>query len=97
MSEFLSWLFSQNQLFWLLAAVISFWAALNFLVCKLRKFALLFAVLFCASFGILAAGPLGDHFRERMSGKREPAFKMLDKQQIDAVREKIRREREESP
>ena len=96
MSEFLHWLFSQDSLFSIIGAAIFFWVTLIFLIRKLYKFALLFAVLFLVCLAVLAAGPLGDHFRERMSGKREPAFKMLDKQQMDEVREKIRREREES-
>ena len=96
MGELFNWLFSSDSLLWIIAAVIFFWVTLIFLVRKLYAFALLFAVLFFVSFGVLAVGPLGEHFRERISGKREPTFKMMDKQKIDELREKIRREREES-
>ncbi len=96
MSDFFNWLFFRESLFWIIGMAILFWVALIFLARKLYKLALLFALFFFISFAIIASGPMGERFRERISGKREPTFKMLDKKQVDQLREKIRRDREES-
>ena len=93
MTDFLRYLLDAS-LFQICLAAMFFWIALIFLFHKLYKYAALSAIIFFFLVGILAVGPLGQHFAERIRGKREPTFKMLSKEQIEEQREKIRRYRD---
>jgi len=94
LTEFLKYFFDA-PLFQVCLLAIFFWVTLIFLFQKLYKFAALSAVVFFFLLSILALGPLGQHFYERIRGKREPTFKMPDREQVEQCRERVRQYREE--